>query len=1227
MGLRFIIGSSISDKTEKIYRLVVREAEAHPERQYILLVPEQASLTTQQALIDLHPRHALFNIDVLTFNRLSHRVFDEMKVNTKNVLSENGKLMLLKLTVSRHEGELVRLKGKARRIGFLEELKSVMSELSQYNVDEKTLEESAEKVTEPGLKQKLKDIHVIYKAYLSLLHENYALSEEKLTLLSSVINDWAPVKETVFVLDGYTGFTHPQYKVIDALLEHGAGVVLGVTLGTGTSLRENRRKDDLFYMSAHMTEETAKLGEAHNLKAEEIFAAEPGLLEGAGDGSGEPDAAGPRAVSPEIRQLERALFRYPKPQPTEEDAAAVEEHRNVRIYRAKDKKEEVAIALSQILAAIREDGAAGEAGAGEATENGAGTRPYRYKDIAVVTGDPEGFREEIEAQFNEAGIPYFIDSTKELLNDPLFLLVKGLPVLVKNDFDFRDVFSLLKDPLVLKWAADLCTREQLLEAENYALARGLRGKSAYEKEWTGRYKGFDDSRLPELNRVREAVFGPFLAFAGAFKAAGTVSEKLDALRACLSVLNAEEGMAALAAEAEGETAREYAAAPELLSELLTEIEGILGGETLTNEEFADILATGIAGTGLRLAPPTKDRLVVGDLMRTRLTGIKKLFVLGANEGLLPRIGDGAGLLTDHDREMLAEIEKDAGGQGLKLADTAKEETFQSHFYLYLLMTLPSETLTVSYSLTGDDGSSLTPGFAVSELLSVFKGPGTPDGRPAETALRAEKFAPRDALLSTKPAVYRLLAEELREYRRADAEGKNDTEALRGEEQAKAIMRIETLASHYAWAFGEDRERAKNILEGAFYRYDAAPLDKAIARELYGEVLEDSVSRLENYASCPYKHFLDYGICLQEQKRYEADIRDFGTLFHNSVKAFFDITKKEERNWAELSDCDRMKYVQKSVGIVLENEDTDVFSSSNRNRYMISRVEQVTDRSLKTLQHQWKVGGFTDTETEVPFNSRKLKAFALPLSDGVMLSLKGRIDRIDSGENDGKIYVRVIDYKTGNKVLDFTKIYYGLQLQLLLYLRAAEEHLKERAPGKEIVPAGVYYYIMQDKAVDLDKQKKVRTTGDIEGAILQNMRLEGFTNIEDSALSMTDSQMGLGNSSTVANHLALTTKGLLHKNGKNNSFSGEELDRIAEYAVHKAKLLSEEISSGSIAAKPADGCTYCAYKAVCGHHARIPGHQEMEMTAKTREDLLNAGESVSPNADSSNGPDTTAGKEV
>ena len=1202
MSLTFIAGSSISRKTEKIHETVIRESLRNPEKQYILLVPEQASLMTQQALVDMHPNHALFNIDVLTFNRLSYRVFSEMKVSTKNVLSENGRLMLLKLVLSRHENELTALKKGAHRIGFLNELKSVMSELSQYNVDPETLQEKAEKVGEPVLKQKLHDVCILYSAYLKLLHENYALSEEKLALLSEKIGKWVPVKNTVFVLDGYTGFTPPQYRVLDALIENSAGVILGITMGTGASYAENASKEDLFYMPSHMREEAALLAEAHNMKAEDVFVSEPEDSE----------------YAAELRYLERALFRRPKPKKTQAEEAAAAEHAAVRIFRAKNRKEEIAAALSQILSSIREE---------ETLPDGNKTRKYTYNDLAIVTGDPEGYREELEAQFSEAGIPYFIDSPKPLINDPLFRFVKDLIALSDHDFRFNEVFSLVKNPIVLKWLRDklqdrkegaepeseaalpvglsvrerlisdsFSARERLLEVENYALARGIRGRSAYEKAWQGGYKNFRPDRLPFVNETKDLLFPPLIAFSKELKAAASVSGQLQAVRNCLSSFCADEAMAAFAEEASDEAGRrEYSGAPELLKSLLQEIDTILGREMLSPDEFSDVLLTGISGTALRLAPPTKDRLVVGDLMRTRLGNVKKLFVLGANEGLLPRISDGAGILTDRDRELLEE-------QELKLANTAKEETFFAHFYLYLLLTKPTEALTVFYAASDDAGTMLSPSFAVSELMAVFKNSEDDDD---PISLKPEQIPHGDALMNTKSTVYRALAGELRAYR-------EDGRAPVHEAQKEKALK--KLAAHYAWAFGDDEERTMRIFDALFYHYEEEKyrLDRDLAVRLYGKELTGSVSRLETFAACPYKHFLDRGIRLKEQQIFEADNRNIGTLFHDSVEAFFNITKEENKAWETLNDAERLTYVKKSVERAVEKDETGVLSGTARNRYLQKHVERVTDRSLKTIQYQWNAGGFEKIEAEVPFNSRELKAFSLPLSEGVVLSLRGKIDRIDTAEKDGKVYIRVVDYKTSEHKVDYTQIYYGLQLQLLLYLKAAEERAHRASPDQDVVPAGVYYYVLQDKAVKEEKVKKAG--GSTEDVVLSSMRMEGITNREDSSVELTDREMadrGQASkaSSRVASYLTRLKNGKLQEPRKgSDSFimTSEELKGLSEFALSKAKALSEEIISGDISVRPTDAkenCANCAYSKFCGFNGQIPGYREKRTAKRVYQDLL------------------------
>ena len=140
MALRLLFGSSVSRKTEAVYDALIERSEAHPEQNYIIVVPEQASLQVQEAIVARHPRHAVSNIDILTFNRLAYRVFEESGAGTREALDDYGKIMLLRLVTIEHEKELRVLQKGISKIGMLSELKSVISELVQYNVSPEVLE-------------------------------------------------------------------------------------------------------------------------------------------------------------------------------------------------------------------------------------------------------------------------------------------------------------------------------------------------------------------------------------------------------------------------------------------------------------------------------------------------------------------------------------------------------------------------------------------------------------------------------------------------------------------------------------------------------------------------------------------------------------------------------------------------------------------------------------------------------------------------------------------------------------------------------------------------------------------------------------------------------------------------------------------------------------------------------------------------------------------------------
>lgn len=1137
--LKIIYGSSISYRTEVIYDELLRAAAENPDRQYIMLVPEQASLTAQQELVQRSPNHGLLNVDILTFNRLAYRVFEALGESGGNIIDETGKLMLLRMVVEQVGDRLNALKRNLNKEGFLEELKSVISELVQYNISPETLASSAEQLGEhPLLQRKLRDIAVIYREFMELLHRDYSMAEERMVHLAGVLKKWPVLTDTVIAMDGFTGFTPPQYEVLRVLLQSCPMVILGAAMGSGRIAADNMNEEDLFHMTAQMTAGMKELALLCGIEISEETVEEE------------------KTVSDAVRHLEQALFVYPKKRlETETD--------NIRIMRAGNSRQEVEIVLSEILAAVR--------GGAE------------YRDLAVICGDPAAYRDEIETQFARAGVPCFIDATRPLAANPLFLLVENVLSLFENAFSHDQVVNFLKNPLMTayyEWAEKnedateaprdiLSTYERVCEVENYALSLGLRGKNAYAEEFYKTPKQTAASRLSRINETKNIMLAPVFDLYEAMHGENiTVRDRLTGLTVFLENIKAFESMIALSQkyEDEGELLlkREYESAYELLVGLFTEMDRILGTKTLSADEFVDVLKAGMGSLSLGMVPPTKDRVVIGDLKRTRLGNIRKLFVIGANEGVLPPRPTEGGLLSEIDREILGENK-------LKLAPGAREENFNAQFYLYLMLTRPAESLMITYAVTGNDGKSQLPSYVIGNLQSLF------------TGLEIENAPTEIALVNTEEAGFEYLAESLREFRENGGdEGKKTSAVLYRRFSEKA----------------EDAENLDDVLDGLFYRYNEEVLREETAKRLYRENISGSVSRLERFAGCAFEHFLMYGLSLKEREEFEINAADMGTLLHASIETFFKMVRESGELWYELPEEQRRAIAEEAALKVAEEYNNDIMRDSARNEYMIKRVVRMADRTLWALTKQWKAGSFTETKQEKIFNASDApEILRMPLGDGIYLSLNGKIDRVDTAKKNGKIYLKIIDYKSSHKDVDLTKVYYGLQLQLPLYMEAAKALVQKDYPECEVVPAGIYYYHIDDPIVEENAGK------DPEESIYEKLKMNGITNSAEDAYTMVDSMVN--GKSEVVQGLGLNKDGTFSKSAK--VVDTDCMNDFTRYALNKSGELASEIMSGKIAVNPfrykgASGCDYCAFSSVCGFDPRVEGYRKITLTEKTIEDF-------------------------
>ena len=1161
MALRLLFGSSVSQKTEAVYDALIERSEAHPEQNYIIVVPEQASLQVQEAIVARHPRHAVSNIDILTFNRLAYRVFEESGAGTREALDDYGKIMLLRLVTIEHEKELRVLQKGISKIGMLSELKSVISELVQYNVSPEMLEKKAEELTDhPPLQRKLRDLGVLYRAFMEAVHEKREIAEERTARLAETIGKWTGAARTTVAFDGFTGFTTPQYEVIRALLRHCPEVIVGITAGSGELqkgtqawLDEHKDESALFHMSAAMTRKLRELA----------------LLEGVRDTGETIGRTG--TFAPEILHVERELYRGRKAVYSGENAA-------VRLLKARKRKDEVAWVLHEIRKGIREDG-------------------LRPRDFAVIAGDLAGDREEIEEQFAAAGIPCFIDMRRSIGEDPLVRLLLDALRVVSSGFAFDDVFSFAKNPIVVRFVEEtlgtddlFSPYERIAEVENFARARGFRGRKAYEKEWEAKGRQFYPSRFPAVNAAKDALFGGLRAFDRRMDEAVTLRERVEAVRELIQEYNAEKTLELLSKDVltTAELSSEYRRVHERILTDLGRFEDIFEGKNLDFEAFRAVLTAGLQSLVMGHVPPTKDRVVIGDLRRTRLTDVKRLFVIGANEGVLPADHAGGGLLTDYDRKILKDMD-------VELSATAKEMAAEDRYYLYLLLTKPSERLAILYRNQDDDGAGMLPGELAGLMKALF--PGLQEEETESTVLTG---------LNSAEGGIGILSESMREYLGKAREGRA---ADPPDQETRALFR-------WVLSHPEHEKDLEKVFRGLYYCYrrDAEMLSPETAVRLWSKTLNGSVSFFEKYAECPYGHFLNNGLQLQDPLEYEISPADLGTVLHDCIDGIFKRTETGTR-WHDLPGEDMDRLIREVAEEVLSDAKNGIFTESERTRAQSERIIRIVTRTMKTLAEQWRAGSYETTKTELSFGfDRALPGLTVPLSDGEKLVLRGRIDRLDTLEEGENIFVKIIDYKSSAHKLDYTRIWYGLQLQLPLYLRAAIEMEEKEHPEANVIPGGLYYYEIKDPVVTVEDTGKPKTP---EQLVSDKLRMAGLTNSDPKTAEKLDAEL----SSRVVPGLRFKGDGTPYENS--NTASAGQLRALGEFALQKTKDLAEDLLAGRIPVLPyqyrkKNGCEYCSFKGICGFDRLIPGYQYKTLEPKSLEQIAPEGGAGSADAQEKGG---------
>lgn len=1064
-------------------------------------------MQTQKDLVMQHPNHGIMNIDVLSFVRLAYRIFEETGGQALPVLDDEGKNLILRKIAGDYEKDLKVLKGNMKKLGYISEVKSVLSEFDQYDIGEEELRQMKAAAGENSrLYYKLQDLEVLYIGFKKYLEDRFITKEELLDALCRVVKGSDILKESTIVLDGFTGFTPVQNQLLGELLEVCREVIVTVTMDDRENPYVYKHPYQLFALGKHTVTSLIQIAAERKVSVEAPLCLYERPLYRFCDNSA-------------MEFLERNIFRYSKECYKEKQGA-------VRIHVARNPREEAMKAAGRVRNLVR-------------------TKGYRYRDIGVIVSNMEVYGDDLGQAFDLYEIPVFMDHKRSILLNSFVEYIRSLLNMVKDNFSYESVFRFLRTNL------SGFTYGEVDELENYVIALGIRGYKKWQESWIRRPKYLEEENLEILNHNRVRLVEKVDTLVYVLRQRSKTVK--DVTMALYEFMVREELQLKLQRQSEafqeaGELAlaKEYSQVYRILIELFDKFVELLGDEKVTMDEYLKLLDAGLEEARVGVIPPGIDQVVVGDMQRTRLKDMKALIFVGANDTFLPGALIRSGLLTERDRD------KFATGK-IHLSPGGKEKAYEQKFYLYMNLTKPSETLDIYYSKVSADGKSIRPSYLIQEMQRLFSGLEIEDEE--KQAFSAQEWTPKLGM----------------------------QKVIRGFQDGNAMdQEWQELYSWYKrqpqWQY-----RVEELMKSGFYTRPADGLTKEVAKQLYGEHFQDSITRIERFSACAFAHFLTYGLRLRERQTYEFQPLDLGNVCHSALEYYSRKLKEEHLSWTEIEEEKRQEYIDDSVEHAISDYGNSVLYSSARNEYMIERMKRLLTRTIWALTKQLEAGDFVPVAYEMRFEN-------------------GKIDRVDLCKDKDKVYVKVLDYKTGSKAFDVVALYHGLQLQLMVYMDAAVKMTQKHYPDKEVIPAGVFYYRLNDPLVE---KKVVGEEEEIWQKVLKELKVDGVMNLKDETLEHLD-HCQIGESAVIP--VKYNKNGSLSKNSK--VASEQEFEVMMRHALGKVLKVHRKILSGEVAAFPyrrkqESGCDYCAYRHICGFDQKIPGYKYRDIFEMTQSEVIAA----------------------
>jgi ATP-dependent helicase/nuclease subunit B len=1138
MSVQFIVGRSGTGKTRYCVREIVEELLKGASKQsLLLLVPEQASYQAERAILADKRVCGYHRLNVVSFDRLQFLLTG--KDTSRPGLSRIGRQMIIQRILREHKGEMEVFGSSAALAGLGRRMAEAIAELHQYGKAAEDIEQLLEELGKEERNRlaflKFTDINLIFKEYLKFIEGKFIDPDIQLLQSCRAVAGAEFVRGAKLWVDGFAGFTTSELAILVELLRVAADARIALCLDPTKINLTNPESQELEPVSVFYPTERTYAALIEVIKKSKLRLAEPVILNKPVRFSG----------CEQLAHIERDIFKF--------EPLRIPAGDSVRIISAPNARAEVQFVARQILKLVK-------------------GRNYRYRDIAVIASEIDYYQHYIRASFEDYGIPYFIDKRKSLNQHPVVELICSALKVVTGGFLHGDIFAYLKTDLV---PVGRCEIDIL---ENYCLAFGVSGSDwTSGRDWN--FAGKGDERFDEelINRIRAEVSRPLLGLRDELCPVGAPARRISAeefvriIFEFLGALGVRKQIGRWIEEAvksgDYTTADEHRQFYDKLLNIFDELVEVFAGYEGTVEDYFSIINSAFSQLTLAFIPPSLDQVLVGSIERSRHPDLKVVFLIGATQKQFPVPVSFAGILSDSERQ-------ECESAGFELSATMGQKLAERQYLAYIAFTRPSEFLCVTYPTVDDKGSAIPRSQFIDSLELLFEG-------------LSEELIGREQIqiegIHSKSELADLLCAGLgRDALLPEARGDGRLEGL-----LNGICSDEELA-----------ELGRGVVYSINYN-NRAELDKRIVDELFGRQMRNSATRLSSFASCPYQHFARYALELEERKEFKFEPLDAGKFYHCVLDALLKKLNDLQKDFATIEKQELLELLRRQISEIVQ---TDSFISNfsrrgEHNAYIIRCASEYLEDCVEAVARMVRAGGFRPVSSEISFGQVEdspatLGEYKIDLIKGRVLSLDGKIDRIDIGEIDGKKAAIVFDYKKSKNQAFFSwsEFYYGLDMQLLIYMSAVRNASDSRY--KAINPVGAFYMPVEvspgkstiDELSEKGESFDYKAKGIFNGS---------FANQLDGTAS--------GESEFYNFYVTKDGEPYGHYESRGALRAGD-FENVLKFTEGKIIQLAEEIISGKIEVRPyhlsgKSPCGYCKYKPVCRFDWQINDYNFLESVNK------------------------------